>query len=245
MRQLIPAVFPFRIDLSGVQLDCCFSFSDTARYFHSYLIGPCSNFDGIHVPKEEWDFWISQGGVQDSLSEFSCFTACASDALLYYDRAIFHGVSFSFHGRAWLICADSGVGKSTQIRSLQKLFPGEFSVICGDRTVLELMNGDAVMAHPSPWNGKEGWRGADAAPLAGILCLERSERTEIHRLHPRDAVFPVLKHMISTYMDVDIIHHLATFENSLLSRVPVWRYCNGGVPDSCKYLYENLLRLEA
>jgi len=40
--------------------------------------------------------------------------------------------------RAWLLAGPSGVGKSTQIKSLQSLEPGAFGVICGDRPVLEL-----------------------------------------------------------------------------------------------------------
>lgn len=239
--KLIPAIHPFQIKLAGVQLNCCFSFPETAKFFGAFLLGPGTDPAGIRVSEAEWENWFSRYGAQNAYSEYTCFTACASDALLLQDRVIMHGVSFLFRDRAWLICAESGVGKSTQVHTLQELYPNQFSVICGDRTVLQLMEDGSVWAHPSPWNGKEGWHGAPAAPLAGILCLERTQQTEVRLFPPQEAVFPVLKQMISSYKDVESIHRLASFEDALLRRVPVWRYCNGGVPDSCRFLYDNLL----
>ena len=115
------------------------------------------------------------------------------------------------------------------------------AVICGDRPVLELQADGTVMVHPSPWNGKENWHGAEKAPLAGILCLKRGKETSIRRWTKAEAVIPVYMSLISSRETEELIRQLSAFETELLTRVPVYEYVNGGVPDSARYLYENLL----
>lgn len=245
MNSLLLPRYSSRIRLAGCELPCRFVFPETASFFGSSALPSEGQEDGISVPAYEWEAWLRSGGVQDPHAEFSSFTACSSDALLEYDRMILHGVSFRFRDRAWLLCASSGVGKSTQVRFLQELYPGEFSVICGDRTILQLTEEGGVMAHPSPWNGKEGWHGAPAAPLAGILCLERGEETSFLRYTPDQAVIPVFRSLIATFSSEPLIRRIAAFETQLLRRVPVWRYVNGGVPDSTRLLYDHLCIQEA
>ena len=245
MMDQIETRYYHKIRIDGVTLDCAFRFPETAACFGPYAAGYSEEQQGISVPELEWRHWLSEGGMQDAHAEYSCFTACTSDALLRQERMIVHGVSFSLGGKAWLICAHSGVGKSTQVRTLQELYPGQVSVICGDRTVLRLESDGSVIACPSPWNGKEGWHGDEAAPLAGILLLERSEESDLLKLKPVLAAVPFLPSVICTYKEEETVHLMAAFVRELLNRVPVWRYRNGGVPESSRMLYEQLLSREA
>ena len=156
-----------------------------------------------------------------------------------------HAAAFRDEEKAWLIAADPGVGKSTQIRTLQELYPGTFSVVCGDRPVLQLMEDGMVMVHPSPWNGKEFWGGADAAPLAGIICLRRGEEDAVHMLRRKDAVIPVYGSLIHTAICEDIIRRAAAFADALLQGVPVWDFVNRDIPGSTELLYQKVLREES
>ncbi len=229
----------YQLNIAGVAVPLACRFAGTPRLFGAYA-SPDQGGEAVFVEQAGWDFWPQTGKPLDAEAEASLFTTAVSDALLQHDRCIIHAVAFRFRDRAWLMSAASGVGKSTQIRSLQELYPGEFGVICGDRPALQLMDDGTVWVHPTPWNGKENWFGAEGAPLAGIFCLTRGEETRIARLKPQKAVLPLFPALISAYETKEQIRRLAAFEDQLLRRVPVYDYCNGGVPDSTRILYQTI-----
>ena len=237
--------YSYTLNLSGIPLRCGFRFPETYATFGDYCTGESSAPGEISVYPAEWDFWPKTGKPTDAAAENSMMTSPCSDALLDHDRCIIHAVAFSFHGRAWLIAAPPGVGKSTQIKTLQELYPGEFSVICGDRPILQRMEDGTFLVHPSPWNGKENWYGAPAAPLAGILYLKRGEYTSLCVLSAKEAILPIYRSLICSHETEQLIRQVAAFENDLLASIPVYEYINGGVPDSSRYLYETLLSKEA
>ena len=107
----------------------------------------------VCVSEKDWEFYHSQGIERKADMEFSVLAAHFSDSLLPFDRVIIHSVALRRQDKAYLICAASGTGKTTQARFLQQLHPGEFGIICGDRPVLEFREKEIVV-HPSPWNGK-------------------------------------------------------------------------------------------
>jgi len=230
----------FSLSIAGLQVPLSLHHADAAAYFGTYA-GPVDTLagDSISVASFQWNAWLADGGLDDGYSEYTCLTAAVSDALLQHDRCIIHAAAFRFGASAWLIAGPPGVGKSTQVRNLQELQPGEFSVICGDRPALQLRDDD-VFVHPSPWNGKEGWHGAGGAPLAGLILLERGEENRFFPLTPREAVFPLLSSLIHTGETEETIRRLARFADSFLGLVPVFRLCSHDIPASSELLYQSL-----
>ena len=230
----------YSLSLAEIKVPVRFLFPDTAKLFREYCASEQPEQAGLFLSEEDWAWGKQIGFEKNPLAEYSLFTASISEYLLDYKRCVVHAVAFSHEGRGWLITAPSGVGKSTQIKTLQKLYPGEFSVICGDRPVLQLTDDDRVVVHPSPWNGKEDWYGAQAAPLEGIVCLRRGEENSLSILSSRQAAIPVFSAMIHNGSSEEKIHQVAAFETELLKRVPVWMLTNKGVPDSTELLYREL-----
>lgn len=235
----------YDIKLSDITLTAGFSFPDTASRFGAYCLGKSEKTDGLTVPDCELDVWHSYGLEADGRFEYSCFTSIASDELSKYKKGIVHGVAFRFRGKAYLFCAPSGVGKSTMIHALQELYPGEFSVICGDRPILSFQEDGRILVEPSPWNGKEEWFGAESAPLGGFIRLSRGEQSRLERLDKKAAAIPVYNSWIQTLLEEQTIHRFAELSTILIERVPIWDFVSGGVPDSARYLFENLLSKEA
>ena len=213
---------------------------ETAAYFGPYVCDGDNATGFASVPEAEWSGWLAKGGADNGHGEFSCSTAAVSDVLLRADRCIIHAVSFRFGDAAWLISGPSGVGKSTQVRNLQAIRPDEFAVICGDRTALELREDGRVFAHPTPWNGKENWKGAGGAPLAGLIQLERGEENAFTEISPENAVLPLVSALISTGESEEIVLSLARFADSFLRRVPIYRLTSHEVPESTGLLYDAL-----
>lgn len=234
----------YRIMLAGIPIPCAFEFEQTAACFGAYAEGPEPETEALHAPDWLWEDWLRGVGEKNAHNEYSLYAALCSSVLLHRDRCVYHAAALRFRDRAWLLAAPSGVGKSTQVKTLRELYPGAFGVISGDRPVLELTE-NGVRVHPSPWNGKENWFGAEAAPLAGLILLRRGEENSVERLPVRDAAAPVYGGIFQTAADASEIHRAASFAGALLECVPVWRLTNRGVPDSTRLLYDRVLTGES
>lgn len=228
------------IRISGVDVRIRLHHPDTYHYFQDYITVVKELTQSVSVPEAEWREWLNEGGTDNSYGEYTCLTAAISDELLKHNRCIIHAVAFLYKDKAWLISGPSGVGKSTQARYLQSILPGEFHVICGDRPVLEMMDDQTVFVHPSPWNGKENWKGVVGAPLAGIILLDRGDENSFQSVASRQAVYPILTRMIFTIETEETIKRAAEFENRLLSNVPVYQLMSHSVPESTYLLFQQL-----
>lgn len=231
------------ISLADIPLRLRFHFSEAAALFSAFTV-ETDPVEDLLISDDEWAYMCGRGFSFDAHNEASFLTAFCSDALLPYERCVFHAVAVRFRDRAWLIAAPPGVGKSTQARVLQELWPGEFSVICGDRPVLQLTDDGGVFVHPSPWNGKENWHGADGAPLEGIIFLCRGESDDAYKLRPLDAVLPALNALIQTGISEERILQAAAFTTQLLERVPAYRLQSENVPGSTIILYKKVIERE-
>lgn len=201
----------------------------------------------VSIPEEDWKDFLEQGFADSPHMEYSLLTEYFSDAILPYNRVMIHASALFADGAAWLICGNPGAGKSTQTRLLQELCPGSFSVICGDRPVLEFLfseqagkNAPAITVHPSAWNGKENWFGAPKAPLAGLILLERGTENHIAAITEREAAAPTYCNMIHSGWEPDNIRRVAELTACLLNAVPIWKLCSFSVPESTRLLLETV-----
>jgi hypothetical protein len=158
-----------------------------------------------------------------------------------YDRLVLHGAALRRQDRAWLICAPSGTGKSTQTSWLRRLRPNEFGVISGDRPILSFHDNE-IMVHPSPWNGKEDWHDAEAAPLAGIILLRRGEENRLEDMDPLEAAVPVYAQVIQSAVRADRIRKSAELVTALVQAVPVWRLTTHHPPASTELLLDEIFK---
>ncbi|MCR4681967.1 MAG: PqqD family peptide modification chaperone [Clostridiales bacterium] len=157
---------------------------------------------------------------------------------------VFHAVAVSAFGKAWLITAPSGVGKTTQLKNwrLMKDVP-EVGVISGDMPVLERLTDGSVLVHPSPWNGKEGYRGAAAAPLGGIVCLERIDPRDdnaIRLLDPSERIARCLGQFVCRPENETQIRNYARLADAVLGGVPVWLLRNRGDAESTALMIKTI-----
>lgn len=241
--------YHIKIDLAGIPIWLHLQYEEAYRYFVSSSPGPSGTEDWQDDPpypeafltETDWMLLKKHGFERCGQVEASFLTSCCSDHLLPHGRCIVHAAAFRDSRKAWIITADPKVGKSTQVRTLRELYPGTFSVICGDRPVLELADDGTVMVHPSPWNGKEAWSGAQAAPLAGIICLKRGQEDSVTRLKAKHAAIPVYRALIHTAAGEETVRLAASFAEGLLQRVPVWEFVNRDIPGSTRLLYQKVL----
>lgn len=239
----------FQAELGGVPLIWGFRFAETERYLRKWIsgsVGDSSEYlsenaaGNVRVSEREFQDWASYGNRIDAFAEFCLLCQQTSEALLRYDRCVFHAGAIRYKDKACLIAGGSGVGKSTQIRTLMELFPGEISVINGDKPVLEYALDGTIIVHPSPWNGKEGWQGAEKAPLAGIFYLERGAENRIQRFDMKAAAPLLYLQIFQPFTSKETMHLAGALEEKILKSVPVWRFTNKDVPESTRLLMETM-----
>lgn len=228
------------VSLSGLTFSCMLRFSETAKFFPPPdPVAVCVKHPYVYLTDDDWTFYCRNEMVESAQTEFSLLTAAFSDALIGFNRVIIHSVAIRWREKAYLIAAKSGIGKSTQARFLQELRPNEFFIICGDRPVVSFDNNE-IIVHPSHWNGKENWHGAEAAPLAGIILLRRDEFNQLDSLSPREAAIPVFSQLIHRAKDPEKIKKTALLTTQMLNKVPIWRLTSNKVPDSTKLLLDTV-----
>ena len=219
------------VTLSDLTIPLSLRYPETAQFFPPF--DPTAERAPVtpeFMSDPEWQDFLDLGMADDAHSECNALTGKCSDALIPFDRAIFHAVALRWRGYAWLIVAKSGVGKSTHYRKLKELRPDEFSMICGDRPVLDF-RGEQIMVWPSPWNGKEDWGGAPASPLAGIIFLERGGENKLVALSEREAILRAYVAWVYNAKTAAAVEKIAEFETKLLTAVPLWHLTAVTVPD--------------
>lgn len=230
----------FTVTLAGRSFRVSARYAETASYFPAPdPEAPLVPGAPVSISETDWQEYLQSGMEDCAHTEYSMLTAHCSDALLAFDCVILHAAALRWRDRSWLIIAPSGVGKSTQTRNLQALLPGEVSVICGDRPVLERCGG-AFRVHPSPWNGKENWHGAEAAPLGGLILLRRGPENRLYALREDEAILNLYVAFIHTSASVEAVTKVADLEDGVLRAVPTWLLVSDTVPDSTRCLVDGI-----
>ena len=172
----------------------------------------------------------------DAYIEYRCLISQSARLLLGFHCSVFHAAAFFWRGRAWLLTAPSGTGKTTQYLNWQRLFPGEIQMISGDMPILESREDGSVWVHPSSWNGKENIFGAPAASLGGLVLLQQGKEDCMEVLAPHDAVIPLLRQFMVIPETEQEIRELASLLERVLLSVPCRKFVNLGGDDSTRLL---------
>ena len=176
----------FQANMAGRVVRFTFRDAQTRQFFRSWL-RPCGEAADLIASPEELAAARALMRETDppAAVEFKALCGLTGRFLLRWDCCLFHAVAFLFQGRAWLLTAPSGTGKTTQFMNWRKLAASEILMISGDIPVLELRE-DGIWVHPSPWNGKEAIGSLHSAPLGGIVLLEQGKENRIGRLYAGD-----------------------------------------------------------
>ena len=110
-----------------------------------------------------------------------------AEKLPEYDAFLFHGSVIELRGKAYVITAHSGVGKTTHTRLWLSEFGDEVSILNGDKPTIRIIDG-IPYACGTPWQGKEDYGKNDMKPIAGFVFLSRGEKNIAYEITPADAV---------------------------------------------------------
>lgn len=232
------------LSFAEIPLTCELRFPDTANYFKIFLSEVPSQDIPVSVPDRLVETYLheSPSVAYSAADEYHLLHLVISNALLAYNRCVFHGTAFLWHEKAWIFSAPSGTGKTTQYRRWRKLYHDEVKIINGDKPILEFKEDHTIMVHPSPWKGKERWGSMLNAPLGGIIYLEQGKENKIECMAPQDAVIPLYKQFLFLPEKEEYIHAVCRMEDTLLRNIPVWKLINKGDLESAQLTHDVLLK---
>lgn len=235
----------FTLNIAGIPLRFSTRFNVSNRWIGPFIIEdkPVNGIP-IIVPEAVYKAYCAENNLNEITvdEEFFLLHLGVSEVLLAYGRCLFHGVAFIWHGKAFLLTAPSGTGKSTQFRNWKLLYRKDVQIINGDKPVLEFRKDKAIIVHPSPWNGKEDFHGYRSAPLGGIIYLQQGKENKIERMNAQNAVLPIYKQFLFLPEKEEYIHAVCRMEDTLLQNVPVWKLINKGDLKSAQLTHDVLLK---
>lgn len=132
---------------------------------------------------------IEDNTQTEAVAAFEFIGRYAMHAMIEYGVLPFHGVLMEHNGKGIIICAPSGVGKTTHAR------------IWRDEKNALIINGDNACCHKEngvwkgfgiPWCGTSGECVNRSVEIAAIVILERGEDNMVHRLGEYDAFCKLL-----------------------------------------------------
>ncbi len=232
---------------AGLEVWLAFRHRKTSLCFGTFLEGqplPEGSEKAVSVPEEAFREWERSYGFRDNAyTEFDLAVYYTSDALLRCDACIIHAAALYFRGHAWLFAAQSGIGKSTQLRNWMSLYPEGSRIMNGDKPVLRVAEDGTVYVHPSPWHGKEGW-GDDSviAPLGGVILLRQGKENSLTKAEPFLHAAGLFSCFFSTFEKEDKVRGLCRIEDKILLSVPVWELVNTGDHESTELIHEAIVK---
>lgn len=116
-----------------------------------------------------------------------------------YGTLLVHASVIRCDGRAYMMTAPSGTGKSTHTRLWYDHIPG-CDLMNDDNPVLRIVDGEPVV-YGSPWSGKTPCYRNISAPLGAVVRIQQRPANSIRRLNPVEALVALLPAMSSMKWD--------------------------------------------
>lgn len=238
----------FSLTLAGVTLNCRPLHDRTAACFRQFCQPVREDAAGVFALTQA-DLEAARGlyppEMEDGILEFNELAPRLADALLPFDRCLFHGAAFLWRGRAYLFTAPSGTGKTTQYILWKLLYGEEIQILNGDKPILEFRDGGEILVHPSPWTGKEGMGRDVCAPLGGLIYLLQGQENAIAPMTPGEAALPLFCQFLFSAGSEAAVRQVCALEERLLRAAPVWRLVNRGDKASARLCHDTILEQEA
>ncbi len=230
--------------LAGVPLRCCLRKADTITFLKDYLCQTSNSQAVVSVTDELITAFLKNvsSTTLTAADEYHLLHLPVSNALLPFDRCVFHGTAILWRDKAWLFSAPSGTGKTTQYRQWRRLYRSEIRIINGDKPILQLCDDGTIMVHPSPWKGKERMGCMLKAPLGGIIYLEQGKENTIELMDTQDAAVPIYRQFLFLPETEEAIRQVCRLEDRILRGVPVWKLINKGDAQSAELTHDTLVK---
>ena len=215
------------IRVAELNIGVKYRYGFTREYLSNYITEGAPDFT-VEVTDDDLlrESELAEEPTENEYLEYVAVYRKIADKLTEYGGAVFHGAALDVGGKAYIITARSGVGKTTHIRLWLEKFGDKVSVLNGDKPILREIDGKIYVAG-TPWNGKEGYGKRGTLPLCAIAFLERDAENSYKKLTASDGL---VRFMGQIYMNKDnplALTGTLKLADKVLSAVPLYEFrCN-------------------
>ncbi len=157
--------------------------------------------------------------------EAICILRKTANQLIRYGVILIHSAVVSVDDEAYVFAAKSGVGKSTHINLWLKSFGKRAVVVNGDKPFFSFKDG-ILLAHGSPWRGKENQGQHISVPVKGICLLERGEINSIEKADGKEIIAQMFRQVLLPDSKTDQAEFFGIL-NRIIASVPFYKLkCN-------------------
>ena len=215
------------VRLAELNIGIKYRYEFTKEYVSEYIVEGDPDFIVEATDADlEAELKMAEEPTPNEYLEYVAVYRKIADKLTEYDGAVFHGAVIEFLGKAYLITARSGVGKTTHVRLWQQKYGDKVQILNGDKPILRIMNGK-VYACGTPWRGKEGYGKNEIRELCGIAFLERGKENSYTELSPKDATVKFMGQIYMNKANSAVILRTLRISDKILSQVPLFEFsCN-------------------
>lgn len=153
-------------------------------------------------------------GLNNALMMAYAFAAADHQTLLVHSSVI------RCDGRAYMMTAPSGTGKSTHTRLWYDHIPG-CDLMNDDNPVLRIVDGQPVV-YGSPWSGKTPCYRNVQAPVGAVVRIQQRPENSIRRLGPVDALAVLLPAMSNMKWDRRVYSGIYDTVTRLIGVCPIY-----------------------
>lgn len=171
---------------------------------------------------EDWGKWelvVDNSGNQgsDSFNELSYIFPYS---ILSKSGIMFHGVVMEWQGKGIIVCAHSGVGKTTHTRMWRD--SEKALIINGDRGLCYEEQGEWYTCG-APWNGSSGEVLNRSIKLTAIVVLEQAEMNQITMLPPLQGAFELIQLAFAPPWEETLLNFSLDHINDIVQKIPVYK----------------------
>jgi len=240
MKQLV-----YKANYANNIITYMFIYQATKYYFGKYI--SLSNDNAAMISLDTEAFKKAKQLLPEKTSnpyiEYRALISLTAKYLLKFNCCIFHSASFIYKNKAWLLCAPSGTGKTTQFLNWIESYPTEIIMISGDMPVLDLSSQNEINVYSSPWNGKERIGNKISAPLGGIIYLSQSKKNEIKELNVYEGATLLLNQYMCIPETENEIKTIFDQLDFIFGNYPILQYYNTGTKESTEILRREINKL--
>ncbi len=171
---------------------------------------------------------------------FELLTHLLPGVFLKHSVIQLHGVLLEDSGRGIIICADSGIGKTTHARMWRD--SKNSIIIDGDRASC-VKEGNKWIAFGIPWCGSSGEYMNRSVPIKAIVVLDRGNQNEASQITGVESFLRVLPHLQYPKWDLELSGRAMDLIQDFTEEIPIVHlYCRPDI-NAVATLEDTLLTL--
>lgn len=196
-----------KIEIAGITVAVDNKYPYIEALARPYLTDKDPDFT-VHVTDSEIAREAEKLSVTAGYAESVAVYGKIAEQLYRYDAFLIHAVAVEMDNEAYLIAAQSGVGKTTHARLWLEAFGKRASVLNGDKPIIRKIGGDFYAA-ATPWRGKERQGGVGMRKIRAIAMLERADENTAEPLTQKAAAEALIQQLYMPKTPLAIASELA------------------------------------